>query len=225
MSTPTPSTTSSRRTNENALNAALATNDLRSICRAVDAAVVRSGIVKVAQIAKVDRTTIYRAFRRESGPALDTMVKVLCVLELRLIVKIKPDPYSRASRLTSKTTARSLTVAFRSGDLNLAIQTLAEAVRSHDNVSELAREMILSRENLYRSFAFPRIPRFRTVLILLNALGLQLGIERLPSKANRAASQLSAGRQAARKDCRSKRVDHLGRGCKAPRGRIKRCAL
>lgn len=221
MSTPTPLT---RRTNEDALNAAFATGDLRSICRVIDAAVARGGIAKVAQTAEVDRTTIYRAFRRESGPALDTMVRLLRVLGLRLIVKTKSDPSSEALRLNAKTIARSLTMAFRSGDLDLAIEALAEVVRSHDNVSELARATNFSRENLYRSFAFPCIPRFRTVLNFLNALGLQLGIERLPSKEKRAASQLSAGRRVVRKDRRSMRADHLGRGSEASRGRLKHCA-
>jgi probable addiction module antidote protein len=224
MSISSALTTSSRRTNEDAINAALATGELRSICRAVDAAVVRGGIAKVAQTAEVDRTTIYRAFRRGSGPALDTMVRVLRVLGLRLIVKIEPYPSSDASRQVSKTTARSLATAFISGDLDLAIEALARAVRSHDNVSELARATSLSRENLYRSFAFPRIPRFRTVLIFLNALGLRLGSERLPSKENGAASQPSAGRQAPRKGRRPMRADHLGRGTKASRGRLKQCA-
>ena len=167
---------------EEALKVACATNDLRRICRAIDAAVHRSGVVKVAQVAKVDRTTIYRAFRRENGPALDTMVRVLHVLGLRLIVKIKANPSSERARFDAKTTARTLTIAFRSCDLDLAIEALAEALSSQANVSELARKTIISRENLYRAFAFPRIPRFRTVLDFLNALGLQFGIERLPSK-------------------------------------------
>lgn len=224
MLTPTPLTTSSRRAHQGALAAAFKTSDLRSICRSVDAAVVEEGIAQVARAAKVDRTTIYRAFRCESGPALGTMVRVLRVLGLRLIVKFEPYPSAEAPRPVSKTTARSLAAAFRSGDLDLAIEALAETVRSHDNVSELARATSLSRENLYRSFAFPRIPRLRTVLIFLNALGLRLGIERLPSKENGSASQPSAGRQAPRKGRRPMRADHLGLGSKASRRRLEHCA-
>lgn len=167
---------------EEALKVAFATSDRRRICKAIDAAVYRSGVVKVAQVAKVDRTTIYRAFRRESGPALDTMVRVLHVLGLRLIVETKANPSSERARFDAKTTAHTLTIAFRSDDLDLAIEALAEALSSQPNVSELARKMIISRENLYRTFAFPRTPRFRTVLDFLDALGLQFGIERLPSK-------------------------------------------
>lgn len=192
MSAPALLTTSSRRANEGALKAALAANDPRRICKAIDAAVLANGFAKVAEEAKVDRTTIYRAFRREYGPALDTMVKVLHVLGLRLIVEIKPSPSSERARLDVKTTARSLTRAFRSGDLDFAIEALAKVLRSQENVSEFVRTAAVSRENLYRSFAFPHIPRFRTALNFLNALGLQFGIERLPSK-NRVALRRLAG--------------------------------
>lgn len=187
-------TTSSRWTKEKALKAAFATNDLRRICRAVDAAVLGSGITKVAQGARVDRTTIYRAFRRENGPALDTMIKVLRFLELRLTVEIKAKPMLERTQHDAKASARLLTIAFKDCDLDLAIEALAKALSSQENVSKLARKATISRENLYRAFAFPRIPRFRTVLTFLNAIGLQFGIERLPSK-NSAALQRGAGRE------------------------------
>lgn len=169
-----------RLTNEDALRVAFATNDLRHICRAVDAVIVSGGIAKVAQHAELDRATIYRAFRRENGPALDTMFKVLHVLGLRLIVESKPTLSSERPRLDMKTTARSLTAAFKTGDLDLAVEALSDTLRSQDNVSELARTTVLSRENLYRAFSLPRIPRFRTVLNFLNAIGLQFAIERQP---------------------------------------------
>lgn len=175
ISVPALLATPCRLTNEDALKAAFATNDLRHICRAVDAVVLSGGIAKIAQNAEVDR-----AFRRENGPALDTMVRVLHVLGLRLIVEIKPTLSSERPQLDMKTTARSLTAAFKSGDLDLAVEALAGTLRSQENVSELARTTILSRENLYRAFSFPRIPRFRTVLNFLNAIGLQFAIERQP---------------------------------------------
>lgn len=220
MSGPVLLITPSRRTNEDALKAAFATNDLRRICRAVDEAVLRGGIAKVAQNAKVDRTTIYRAFRRENGPALDTMVRVLHVLGSRLIVEIKPNPSSERLQADARTTARLLTTAFSHGDLDLAIEALAKALRSQENVSELARTTIVSRENLYRAFAFPRIPRFRTVLNFLNAVGLQFGIERLPSKRNAAALQPSARPRVAPQDHRSMQPDHRGGGSRKGGSRI-----
>jgi probable addiction module antidote protein len=75
---------------EKLLNEAFETNDLRRICRAVDAAVVQSGsIVEIARAAELDRVTLYRAFRLERGPALDNMIKVLRVLGFRLVVKVR----------------------------------------------------------------------------------------------------------------------------------------
>jgi probable addiction module antidote protein len=75
---------------ERPLNAAFETNDLRRICRAVDAAVLRSGsIIEIARAAELDRVTLYRAFRLERGPALDNMIKVLRVLGFRLVVEVR----------------------------------------------------------------------------------------------------------------------------------------
>lgn len=174
MLAPSPSTRSSKSTG--VLKAAFATSDIKRICRAIDAAVLESGFAKVAHEANVDRTTIYRAFRCENGPALDTIVRVLQVLEFHLIVEIKTKPMSERVGYDAKATARLLTMAFKSRDLHLAIAALATVLSQH-NVSELARNTIISRENLYRAFEFPRIPRFRTALNFLNVIGLRFGVE------------------------------------------------
>ena len=63
---------------DDSLNAAFASNELGRICRAIDVAVRRSGdISEIARSAKVDRTTVYRAFRNEGAPAFDTVAKTL----------------------------------------------------------------------------------------------------------------------------------------------------
>lgn len=223
-SAPTLLTASSRLTNEDALKLAFATNDMRHICKAVDAAVLSGGIAKIAQNANVDRTTIYRAFRRENGPALDTMVRVLHVLGLRLIVELKPNLPSKRRQFDGKTIADSLTSGFRSGELDAAVAALARALRSQENVSELVRTTIITRENLYRAFAFPRIPRFRTVLNFLSALGLQLGIERLPTKESGTGSQRLARPRVEPNDGRSMEPDHRVHNRNIPRkGRLKNC--
>lgn len=208
------------RTDDYALRAAFATGDFRAIRSAVDKEVRSAGITKVAERAGIDRTTIYRAFRCENGPALDTMTKVLNVLGCRLIVEPKTDTCPRGSRLRRRTNAHSLTLAFGSADLGLAVGALAEALRTHENISELARKAALSRENLYRSFAFPRIPRFRTVVSFLDGLGLRLGVERLPSTHGGSISKQSSARRGARKLGRST-GDGLGRGV---RRRVRNCA-
>lgn len=213
---PAPVRTSSERRDGHVLGAAFATGDFRLIRSAVDTEVRRAGITRVAESAKINRTTVYRAFRCESGPALDTMSNVLHVLGYRLIVDLKPDTCLKGSWLQGRTIAHSLTIAFGSADLDLAVGALAEALRAQENVSELARKATLSRENLYRSFAFPRIPRFRTVLSFLDGLGLQLGVERLPSTEGGSASQQSAARPG-----QSTRGDDLGRSvCR----RVRNCA-
>lgn len=178
MHAPSLSTRSSKSTGEGSLKAAFATSDLGRICRAIDAAVLEGGIATVAYEANVARTTIHRAFRYESGPALDTLVKVLQVLGLHLIVEIRTDLVSERVGHDAKATARLLTMAFRGRDLHLAIAALATVLSSQDNIAELARNTVLTRENLYRTFEFPRIPRFRTALTFLNAIGLQFGVER-----------------------------------------------
>jgi DNA-binding phage protein len=51
---------------EQLLNAALKTNDLRSICRAVDVSVLHSGsIIEVARAAELDRVTLGPSVLRE----------------------------------------------------------------------------------------------------------------------------------------------------------------
>lgn len=223
MPTPSLPLRPSRSKEQQALKAAFATNDLRRICRAIDAVASENGFAKVAEEAKVDRTTIYRAFRRENGPALDTMVRVLRVLGLRLIVTMKPDPSSKRLRPDAKTTARSLTSAFRSGDLDSAIEVLARVLRSQENVSEFVRTTAVSRENLYRSFAFPRIPRFRTVLSFLNALGLQFGVERSPEVGSGIALRGKVGSQMSRNDRPARRTHSAGGRNISRKGRAKNC--
>jgi probable addiction module antidote protein len=174
---------------EVSLGVAFATNDLRRICSAVDVAVVRCGISDVARDAELDRTTLYRAFRLKKGPGLDTMITVMRVLGFHLIVETKyqsgfqsPNRSRHAPHLNARATARLLTVAFRTGDLDLVNEAFAKTLSSQENISELARKTIRSREALYRAFAFRHIPRFSTVLSFLNALELQFGVKQLRSK-------------------------------------------
>jgi probable addiction module antidote protein len=171
---------------EKSLRAAFATNDLRRICSAIDFAVTRCGVVEVARHADVNRTTLYRAFRCRNGPALDTMLKVVRVLEFHLTVeagRISVFPAvnclsQRAPSPQATATAHSLTAALRSCDPTATIEALGETLRAQENVSELARKTIRWRETLYRTFSYPNVPRFSTVLSFLDALGLQFSIER-----------------------------------------------
>ena len=173
---------------EVSLGVALATNDLCRICSAVDVAVVRCGISDVARDAELDRTTIYRAFRLKRGPRLNTMVAVLCVLGFRLTVETRDQTSFRSANRSRRTphrnarAARHLTAAFRTGDLDLVNDAFAKTLGAQENVSELARKTIRSREALYRAFAFRRVPRFSTALSFLNALELTFGVKQLTSR-------------------------------------------
>lgn len=179
---------------EKSLNAAFATNDLHRICGAIDAAVLKSpSIIKVAQDAGIDRTTLYRAFRCEKGPALNTMINVLRVLGFHLTVQANRqraiNPATRRPRdvralykrdADAKATARLLTVAFKGRELHLIVKALAETLYAQENIAQVARKTIRSRGSLYRAFTAPRIPRFSTVLSFLDALELQLAVKMQP---------------------------------------------
>jgi DNA-binding phage protein len=178
---------------EKSLSAAFATNDLQRICRAVDAGILQStSIIAVAQAAQIDRTTLYRAFRRKNGPALDTMIKVLGVLGFRLIVETTSEAgaqsnlaggrssTARGRHTGAKVTARGFTTAFKTGEIDSLLQVFANALRAQENVSQFARRTIVSREALYRMFTGPKTPRFGTVLSFLNALDLHFEVQRLP---------------------------------------------
>ena len=175
---------------EKLLNEAFETNDLRRICRAVDAAVVQSGsIVEIARAAEVDRVTLYRAFRLERGPALDNMIKVLRVLGFRLVVKVRNEANSQASdapagggraRRRAAATARRFTAAFKTGEMESLVKVFKATLDAQENVAEFAGKTIRTRETLYRVFTQYPTPRFSTLLSFLNALELRFGVRRLP---------------------------------------------
>jgi DNA-binding phage protein len=72
-----------------ALNAALATNELGPICFALDAAIRDAGgVVAIARAARLDRITLYRAFRVADGVDLRTPLKTLRATRLQLIVEV-----------------------------------------------------------------------------------------------------------------------------------------
>jgi DNA-binding phage protein len=176
---------------ERLLNSAFKTNDMQDICRAVDAAVLRSGsIIEVARAAQIDRVTLYRAFRLERGPSLDNMIKVLRVLGFHLIVELSGElansheelPKDGRSRVRKRAaaTARRFTAAFKSGEMGELVEVFRQTLRAQENVAEVARKTIRTREALYRVFSQNPMPRFRTLLSFLNALELRFAVRCLP---------------------------------------------
>ena len=154
------------------LNLALQANDLSRTCKAIDDVLRVIGLQKVAEAAKINRTTLYRAFRLQTGTRLDLLVQILDLLGLELEVKTK-----NTIRSPSKARAAlSITSAFASRDLEKVVHSFATVVRNEDNVTDLARKASLPRETLYRSFTWPRIPRLATLLKFLDALGMHFAV-------------------------------------------------
>jgi probable addiction module antidote protein len=160
---------------EKFLNAALATNDLKQICQAVDSILLRkSSVTRVAVAARIDRTTLYRAFRLRKGPSLDTMRRVIQVLGYRLIIKEKKKRKSSNSKR-----ARSFTKALQSSNTKMLAELFAVAFRKQDNFTAFAVEVGISREWLYRIFKGPKTPRLGTIVRYLNVLGLRFSVLRI----------------------------------------------
>jgi len=176
---------------ERLLNSAFETSDMKNICRAVDAAVLQSGgVIEIARTAKIDRVTLYRAFRLERGPTLDNMIKVLRVLGFHLIVELRcelasgheelPKVGRSGGRKRAAASARRFTAAFKSGEMNQLAEVFKQTLREQENVAEFAGKTIRTREALYRVFTQNPMPRFRTLLSFLNALELRFAVRRLP---------------------------------------------
>jgi DNA-binding phage protein len=176
---------------ERLLNSAFKTSDMPNICRAVDASVLQSGgVIEIARAAKIDRVTLYRAFRLERGPTLDNMIKVLRVLGFHLIVELRCELASgdeglpkvgwSGRRKRAAASARRFTAAFKSGEMDELAEVFKQTLREQENVAEFAGKTIRTREALYRVFTQNPMPRFRTLLSFLNALELQFAVRRLP---------------------------------------------
>ena len=183
-------------TRDDSLNEALASNELERICRAVDDAILQSGrIVEIARAAQINRTTLYRAFRLQGGPGLDTMIKVLRALGFQLVVELpQAVPNSNSNhQLVKRSTlpkedrqaiaiARRFTAALKTGNTSTLLEVFADALRAQENVAALAKRTTTSRENLYRVFSRNLNPRFSTLLSYVNALGLRFAVRRLSSR-------------------------------------------
>jgi len=181
-------------TRDDSLNAAFESNDLGRICRAVDDAILQSGrIVGIARAAGINRTTLYRAFRLQGGPALDIMIRVLRALGFQLIVELQQEaPNSNTKHQSVKRSiperdrqamiARRFTAALRTGNTSTLLEVFTEALGAQKNVAALAKRTTTSREHLYRVFSLHLNPRFSTLLSYVNALGLRFAVRRLSSR-------------------------------------------
>lgn len=86
----------------------------------------------------------------------------------------KTYPYDPADALTSKEAiAVFIADAFETGNVAYIAHALGVVARSK-GMSELARETGLSREQLYKSFSEEGNPTLKTMLAVMNALGMEL---------------------------------------------------
>jgi probable addiction module antidote protein len=69
-----------------------------------------------------------------------------------------------------------LEAAIEENDTELLFEVIGDIARS-EGMTQLARELGLSRESLYRSFSRAGNPSFTTVAKLLDLLGYKIGIK------------------------------------------------
>jgi probable addiction module antidote protein len=69
-----------------------------------------------------------------------------------------------------------LDVALEDGDMEFLLKTVGHIARS-EGMSQIARELGVTREGLYKSLAPDGNPSFETVLKLLDILGFRLKVE------------------------------------------------
>jgi probable addiction module antidote protein len=186
------------RQKEIALNAALKTADIKTVCAALEELVRSSpNVSSLAHEAGINRAILYRSFRGKKGPRLAVVLNVLRAAGFRLIVKYerqpkkgKPNRFGQSSKTTahlelrwnSKASAEFLTRAFETSDLGEIVKALESLLRAQENVVAFARAASLDRQSLYRSFRQSRVPQFSMVLHFLNALGLRFAV--VPLMAN-----------------------------------------
>jgi probable addiction module antidote protein len=69
-----------------------------------------------------------------------------------------------------------LEAAFAENDMELLLSTLGDIARSK-GMAQIAKELKLSRESLYRSLSPEGNPSFGTVMKVLDTLGFQLSLK------------------------------------------------
>jgi DNA-binding phage protein len=181
------------RSMEISLNAALKTADAHQICAAIDAAIhAQNNIAQLARKADLDRGTLYRAFRAE-GPTLDVVISALSALGFQFVVQFDrqrpetpPNRYAKWKSRShpelgsnSKLAAEYLTRAFETSEISQIVEAFADTLRAQENVTQLSGKTIRARPSFYRAFTAPHVPKFSTVVIFLDALGLRLAIRPL----------------------------------------------
>jgi probable addiction module antidote protein len=77
---------------------------------------------------------------------------------------------------TKEDVIANLSVALEDGDVEYLLKIMGDIARS-EGMSQIARELGVTREGLYKSLAPTGNPSFETVLKLLDILGFRLKVE------------------------------------------------
>jgi DNA-binding phage protein len=158
---------------QNSLNAAFKTGDPAKICSAIYAMILATdNVAAFALKAGVDRTMLYRAFKR--NPRLDLVLKVLSAADFKVVVVDHPKRRTKPSLVSEH-----LRSAFESEEITLVTKAFRTTLSDQENVVMFAKKANLNRVVLYQSFTAPRVPRLTTVLSFLKALGLRLAVNPL----------------------------------------------
>jgi probable addiction module antidote protein len=81
---------------------------------------------------------------------------------------------------TKEDVIANLSVALEDGDVEYLLKIMGDIARS-EGMSQIARELGVTREGLYKSLAPAGNPSFATVLNLLDILGFRLKVEQKAS--------------------------------------------
>ena len=112
-------------------------------------------VSQLALDAKVDRGTLYRAFRLKSVPRLDVVIKVLGALGFLFLVELRnqreetllnrfapPWKSNAHPELRSNlNVADYLTRAFRTSEMSLIVEALSDTLRAQENVVAFAKKL------------------------------------------------------------------------------------
>ena len=97
--------------------------------------------------------------------------------------KIKTRPFDAANYLNDEEdVAAYLTAVMEEGDPALLAGALGDIARAR-GMTQLAKDTGLSRESLYRALGDDGNPEFATLLAVLSALGLRLGVSKADAPA------------------------------------------
>jgi DNA-binding phage protein len=165
------------------LNAAFETGDRRVICDALFATIHDIDTFSAFAIkAGVERATLYTSLKLNLR--FDIFLKVIRAADFKLVVTEHSE-----IRLRPSLTHAHFSRAFKTQDVTLIVEAFNEFVRTQEKVVVFAQKVNMDRRRLYRTFAYPHVPRLDNVLQFLKAIDLGLAVKRSNVEGSRSASR------------------------------------